>query len=94
MPDPIEIKARAIVEALGIPSGQSSSIELNADNKNKDKIIAEYLTNIPGVLINKEKNYISHDFRDIYPNGLPEKLKEVLDPRTLKIIETEYQHRD
>jgi len=29
----------------------------------------------------------------LYPNGLPEKLKKVLDSNTLKIMEIEYEHQ-
>jgi len=78
---------------LGIPSGPYSAIELNTENKRKDEIIAKYLVNVPGVIIDKATGIVSHDFRDIYPNGLPEELKKVLDPDTLKIMEIEYEHK-
>jgi len=89
VPDSIQIRAAAIIEKLGIPSGFYSSLEPGAD-KNKDKIIAKYLTNVPGVFINKRRHIISYDFRDMYPDGLPEELKKVLDLKVLKIMETEY----
>ncbi len=92
VPDPIQIRAAAIIESLGIPSGPYSSIELNAENKRKDEIITKYLINISGLIVNKNIGTVSHDFRDIYPDGLPKELKEVLDPNTLKIMEIEYEH--
>ncbi|MCD6148351.1 hypothetical protein J7J18_03170, partial [bacterium] len=39
-----------------------------------------------------EKGIISSDFRDLYPRGLPRKLKRVLSPEAREIMETEYQH--
>jgi hypothetical protein len=90
VPDPIQIRAAAIIEALGISSGPYSALEVGSDNE-KDKIIAKYLTNAPGVVV--DTSIFSHDFRDIYPNGLPEELKKVLDPDTLKIMEIEYEHQ-
>jgi hypothetical protein len=95
IPDPLEIRAAAIIKALGLPSGPYSAIEIDPQTKQRvnperDKIIAEYLTNKPGVQI--EKGVVSLDFRDMYPNGLPQKLKEVLDPKTRVIMEIEYEH--
>ncbi len=107
IPDPLQIRASAIVDALGIPSGPYSALsqerhkidpKANPEEwekiKKKDKIIAEYLTNKPGVLIDKETGIVSSDFRDIYPEGLPEKLKKVLDPNTAAIMEAEYKHAE
>ncbi len=96
VPDPSRIRAEAIVEALGIPSGEWSALEINKErrrvNPEKDKIIAEYLTNKPGVVIDKNKGIVSSDFRDIYPEGPPQELKDVLDLDTLAIMEAEYEH--
>lgn len=101
IPDPGEIKARAIINALGIPSGPYSALEapITEESLRKDKIIAEYLTNKQGVFIGEEDiesdetiKILSFDFRDIYPNGLPNELKKVLDKKTLEYIEAEYKH--
>jgi len=96
VPDPLQIRAQAIVSAFRIPSFPYSSIEKKEkrgkEEKERDKIIAEYLTNIPGVWIDKEKGIISSDFRDLYPDGLPEELKGALSPDTLEIMEIEYEH--
>ncbi|MBU4298871.1 hypothetical protein KJ636_02415 [Patescibacteria group bacterium] len=96
IPDPLQIRASAIVEALGIPSSQYSALEVDKEkrriNPEKDKIIAKYLTNKAGVLIDKETGIVSSDFRDMYPKGLPQELKEVLDPATAAIMEAEYKH--
>jgi hypothetical protein len=78
---------------LGIPSGPYSSVEINSEYKQKDKIIAKYLTNISGVVIDKKEGFVSYDFRDMYPNGLPEELKEVLNHNTLEIMKCEYEHQ-
>jgi hypothetical protein len=95
IPDPLEIRALAIIKALGLPSGPYSAIEIDPQtgervNPERDRIIAEYLTNKPGVQI--EKGVVSLDFRDMYPEGLPQELKEVLDPNTRAIMEIEYEH--
>jgi hypothetical protein len=95
IPDPLQIRAQALIKALGLPSGPYSAIEIDPQTKRrvnpeKDRIIAEYLTNHPGVQI--EKGVVSLDFRDIYPKGLPKELKEVLDPDTKAIMEIEYEH--
>jgi len=95
IPDPLQIRAQVLIEALGLPSGPYSAIEIDPKTKRranpeKDRIIAEYLTNHPGVEV--EEGVISLDFRDIYPNGLPQELKEVLDPDTIAIMEIEYNH--
>jgi hypothetical protein len=95
IPDPLQIRAQVLIEALDLPSGPYSAIEIDPKTKRrvnpkKDRIIAEYLTNHPGVEV--EEGIISLDFRDIYPNGLPQELKEVLDPDTRAIMEIEYEH--
>jgi len=95
IPDPLQIRAQSIVKALGIPSFPYSSIEGGKRKESeieKDKTIAEYLTNKPGILIDKEKGIVSSDFRDLYPGGLPRKLKKALSPDTLEIMEIEYEH--
>jgi len=95
IPDPLEIRAQILIDAFGLPSGPYSVIEIDPKTKErinpkKDEIIAKYLTNHPGVEI--EKDIISLDFRDMYPDGLPEELKEVLDPNTRAIMKIEYEH--
>jgi hypothetical protein len=95
IPDPLQIRAWALISAFGLPSGPYSAIEIDPKTKRRvnperDRIIASYLTNHPGVEI--ERGVISLDFRDIYPNGLPQELKEVLDPDTRAIMEIEYEH--
>ncbi len=95
IPDPLQIRAEAIVKALNLPSGPYSAIETDPQTKErvnieKDRIIAEYLTNKPGVLI--DEGIISLDFRDIYEDGLPQELKSALDPNTRTIMEIEYEH--
>jgi len=108
VPDPLQIRAQSIISAFRIPSFSYSSIgrkekrgkeekekqkqKQREKERERDKIIAEYLTNRPGVWIDKEKGIISSDFRDLYPRGLPEELKEVLSPDTLEIMEIEYKH--
>ena len=92
IPDPIQIRSSAIIKALDIPSFETCALEKNEREKNK--IIAEYLTNKEGVFVGKNKDFVSLDFRDIYPDGLPEKLKQILDPDTLAIMEAEYKQRD
>jgi len=94
VPDPLQIRAQAIIEAFRIPSFPYSSIEKGERGKKereRDRIIAEYLTN-KLVWIDREKGIISLDFRDIYPKGLPRKLKKALSPEARKIMEIEYQH--
>jgi hypothetical protein len=96
IPDPLELRARAIIMAAGIPSGPWSAIEVDPKTKERvnpkrDKIIAEYLTNQPGVEI--EKGVVSRDFRDIYPEGLPKKLEKVLPKEVREIMNVEYQTR-
>jgi hypothetical protein len=95
IPDPLEIRAQILIDAFGLPSGPYSAIEIDPKTKErinpkKDEIIAKYLTNHPGVEI--EKGIISLDFRDMYPDDLPEELKDVLDPNTRAIMEIEYEH--
>jgi hypothetical protein len=94
VPDPLEIRAAAFISALGLPSGETSALEVNEEgertNPEKDRIIAEY--NKPGVFIDEENKIVSTDFRDIYPEGLPQELKGVLDPDTRAIMEIEYEH--
>jgi hypothetical protein len=96
IPDPLEVRSTILLDAFGIPYGPYSAIEVDKEGKRinpeKDRIIAEYLTNHPGVLI--EKGIVSLDFRDIYPDGLPQELKEVLDPDTRAIMEIEYEHAE
>jgi hypothetical protein len=96
IPDPLEIRSAILLDAFGIPYGPYSAIEVDKEGKRinpeKDRIIAEYLTNKPGVLI--EKGIVSLDFRDMYPDGLPQELKEVLDPNTRAIMELEYEHAE
>jgi hypothetical protein len=100
IPDPFQIRAEILIKALNIPSGFYSALEvLPSPSKEKeridpkkDKIIAEYLINKPGVWIDKERGIFSLDFRDIYPQGLPKKLKKALSPETLAIMEAEYKH--
>ena len=103
VPDPIEIRAEALCEGLRIPHGPYSALEKPKEGeteeewkekRKRDGIIAEYLTNKPGVVIDKETGIISSDFRDLYPEGLPKELKRVLDPATREIMEIEYEHRD
>jgi hypothetical protein len=93
-PDPLEVRAAILLDAFGIPYGPYSAVEVDKEGKRvnlrKDRIIAEYLTNHPGALI--EEGVISLDFRDMYPDGLPQELKEVLDPNTRVIMELEYEH--
>jgi len=97
VPDPLEIKAAAFISALGLPSGETSALEVNEKgeriNPKKDRIIAE-LTNKPGVIIDKKTGIVFTDFRDIYPEGLPQELKNVLDPDTRAIMEIEYEHAE
>jgi len=95
IPDPLQIRAQALIKAFNLPSGLYSAIEIDPKTKErinpeKDRIIADYLTNKPGVEI--KKGFVSLDFRDIYPDGLPQKLKEVLDSDTRTIMEIEYEH--
>jgi hypothetical protein len=102
IPDPLQIKAGVIIRALGLPSGEVSALEINKEGKRinpeKDRIIAEYLTNKSGVVVEgegeflKKSSILSADFRDIYPAGLPEKLEHALDPDTRAIMEIEYEH--
>lgn len=94
IPDPIEIRSIALIKALILPSGPYSAIEANEKGARsdieKDRIIAKYLTNHPGVKIGND--IISLDPRDIYLEGLPKELQEVLDPVTRQIFEAEYEH--
>lgn len=92
IPSALEIKAAAILKALNLPWGESSAIE--SSEAKKDRIIAQYLTNRGGVWIDKKRGVSSSDFRDLYPEGLPAEVKEVLDKRTLSIMEAEYAHTD
>lgn len=97
IPDPLEIRATALISALGLPSGETSALEVNKQGKRinpeKDRIMAEYLTDKPGIQ-DKETGIVSTDFRDMYPEGLPEELKSALDSRTREIMETEYKHAE
>lgn len=96
IPDPLQIRSAILISALELPSGSYSALEISKERKRinpeRDRIIAEYLTNKPGIWIDKEKGIISSDFRDLYPEGLPEELKKVLSPETLAIMEAEYKH--
>ena len=96
IPDPLEVRSSILLDAFSIPYGPYSAIEVDKKGKRvnleKDRIIAEYLTNHPGVLI--EEGFVSLDFRDIYPDGLPQELKEILDPNTRAIMEIEYEHAE
>ncbi|MBI3632313.1 MAG: hypothetical protein HY225_02600 [Candidatus Vogelbacteria bacterium] len=98
VPDRLEIRAAIILEALGLSSGETSALGVNEKGERtdikKDRVIAEYLTNKPGVLIDKKSGVTSSDFRDIYPNGLPRELEEALDKNTLAIMKVEYSHLD
>lgn len=95
IPDSLQIRAETIIDAFGIPSGPYSALELGSEKERKrDRIIAEYLTNKAGVLIDKEAGITSSDFRDMYPKGLPQKLKDVLAPDTLAIMETGYENAE
>ncbi len=99
--DPIEIKAIAILTALEIPLGPYSAIELSRTEESikKDRVIAEYITNKPPKLIEVETydgkriEIPSFDIRDIYPDGLPSELREVLNEETLNYLEIEYKHQ-
>jgi len=96
IPDPIEIRAAALIKAIGLPEGPYSAIEIDPKTKRrvnpeKDRIITEYLTNHPGVEV--APGVVSLDFRDMYPDGLPEELKNALDPATREIMEIEYEHQ-
>ena len=94
-PAPLQIRAQALIDAFGLPSGQTSALETDTQNNRtateKDKVIAELFTNKAGVAINKKSEIVSCDPRDIYPKGLPEKLEKALDPRTVGIINTMYK---
>ena len=96
VPDPLVIRATAIISALGLPSGEISALKVNTEgertNAQKDRVIAKYLTNRGGVLIDSETGVVSTDFRDIYPEGLPQELKDALEPATREIMEIEYKH--
>lgn len=92
--DPIEIRAALLIEALGLPSGPYSALERpkTKETKERDRIITEYLTRNT-VWIDKKEGVVSCDFRDIYPEGLPQELKTVLDKDFLEIVEIEYKHQ-
>lgn len=96
--DAIQLRADLIISKLGIPSGQSSGVgidkEGNRIDAKNDEIIAEYLTNKAGVVIQKDPLVVSQDFRDIYPDGLPDELKNALNSDTLAIMENEYMHQN
>ena len=96
IPDPLQIRAQAIIDAFGLPSGEASALEANGEggrvSPEKDRIIAELLTNKAGVLIDEKTGVVSTDFRDIYPDGLPEELAQALDPDTRAIMDVEYEH--
>ncbi len=95
-PDPLQLRAEAIIQGLGLPQGQFSALGANPEGKrtdlHQDKIIAQYLTNRAGVMISKNPQIISRDFRDYYPKGLPEELREALAPSTLAYMDEEYHH--
>jgi hypothetical protein len=102
--DPLRFRALLLIDAFGLPSGPYSAIGINPETKGrddpeKDRIIADRLTNHPGVKVEEVKGergekgvVVSLDFRDIYPKGLPQELKEVLDSDTRAIMEIEYEH--
>lgn len=101
IPDSGKIRAESIIKALGAPSGPYSTWEKPKERETEEekveriersKIITEYLTNKPGVIIDEKTGIFSSDFRDLYPEGLPEELAKVLDPATRTIMETEYRH--
>ena len=97
IPDSLQIRAAAIISALDLPTGQYSDIGIDqAGNKigsEKGKIIAQYLTNNAGVLMQEQHPLIvSEDFRDIYLDGLPSELKKIIDPDALSIMEIGYKH--
>ncbi|NTW45499.1 MAG: hypothetical protein HGB18_00405 [Candidatus Moranbacteria bacterium] len=94
-PNPMQIRAHAIVRALGIPSGQVSALTsteaaVRTDSKT-DEVIAEKLTNRAGVEILPE-HISSSDILDLYPDGLPEEIKQHLDPRIVEMFEARYEH--
>ncbi len=94
-PAPLQIRAQAIIDAFGIPSGQISALETDTENNRiapeKDKVIAELLTNKAGVFVNKEKGIVSCDPRDVYPDGLPRSLENALNQKTVGIINIMYE---
>lgn len=93
---PLQIRAMALIDSLEISSGQTSAIGVDEngerENVEKDAVIAKYLTNSAGVWI--RGTYVTtSDFRALYPEGLPLELRAVLDPRTLAIMDADYNHR-
>ncbi len=94
-PIPMQIRAHAIIRALGIPSGQVSALTsteaaVRTDSKT-DEVIAERLTNRAGVETLPE-HISSSDILDLYPDGLPEELKQHLNSRIVEMFETRYEH--
>jgi len=94
-PIPMQIRAHAIIRALGIPSGQVSALTsteaaVRTDSET-DEVIAERLTNRAGVETLPE-HISSSDILDLYPDGLPEELKQHLDPRIVEMFEARYEH--
>ncbi|NTW89306.1 MAG: hypothetical protein HGB37_00095 [Candidatus Moranbacteria bacterium] len=94
-PIPMQIRAHAIIRALGIPSGQVSALTsteaaVRTDSET-DEVIAERLTNRAGVEILPE-HISSSDILDLYPDGLPEELKQHLDSRIVEMFEARYEH--
>ncbi|NTW75596.1 MAG: hypothetical protein HGB34_01720, partial [Candidatus Moranbacteria bacterium] len=94
-PIPMQIRVHAIIRALGIPSGQVSALTsteaaVRTDSET-DEVIAERLTNRAGVEILPE-HISSSDILDLYPDGLPEELKQHLDPRIVEMFEMRYEH--
>jgi len=81
-----------LYNSLEKPKGKETEEEIKERLK-RDEIINTKLVNKEGVWIDKKRNIFSLDFRDMYPDGLPEDLKNVLDPRTKRIMEIEYEHR-
>jgi len=97
IPDPIQIRADAIRDALRIPAGEYSALETDKKSERqdskKDRIIAEYLTNKSGVIVSEDPEVISRDFRDMYPGGLPENVIEAFGENAFAIVKKEYEHR-
>ena len=94
-PSPVQIRAHAIIRALGIPSGQVSALTSTPDAirtaPQTDEVLAKRLTNDAGVEILPE-HIASSDILDLYPKGLPEELKKQLDIKIEEMFEARYAH--
>jgi hypothetical protein len=94
-PIPMQIRAHAIIKALGIPSGQASALtstrEATRTDPQTDEVIARQLTNDAGVEVLPE-HIATSDILDLYPDGLPEELGHRLDPRVREMFEARYDH--